>query len=148
MDVNEKKLKETMELIDQIVDAMEMGDESLPKLEKKLREITQKPDIQAEDCTEYWSWTTLEDLAHRFLAPKPVKQNLSDEQLGEIIKKICHVEYSEWEIDYQIEVLEVETGLDNVSDYIYYPDLVGMDRNASEDEIIAKILADRKQAGE
>lgn len=58
-------------------------------------------------------------------------------------EKIANVEYSESEMDYQLDVLEKETGLINVSDYIFYPNLIGLELNADVQEIIAKILADR-----
>ena len=76
--------------------------------------------------------------------PLPIKNGLNDEQLAEIITKICECQYSESETDYHINALEKETGLDNVSDYIFYPDTVGLSRNATTSEIIEKILADRK----
>lgn len=144
MNIDEQKLKPTMELIDAIADEAETGGEKVPELVEKLRAVTGKPELRAEDCMEYWGWTDLEDLAVRFLTPEPKKQNLSDEQLSEIIHKICAVEYDEPEMDYQLKVLEQETGLGNITDYIFYPDEVGLDFEAGEEEIIAKILADRK----
>jgi len=39
--------------------------------------------------------------------------------------------------------LELETGISNISDYIFYPDAAGLNRDADEPEIIAKILEDR-----
>lgn len=47
-------------------------------------------------------------------------------------------------MNYFVEILEVETGLDNVTDYIYYPQLAGLEPDASEEDIIKKIIADKK----
>ena len=85
----------------------------------------------------------MEELAKSFLLPTPQAQGLSDEELAIIVEKIANVEYSESEMDYQLDVLEKETGLINVSDYIFYPNLIGLELNADVQEIIAKILADR-----
>ena len=121
---NDAKLKAVMDIVDEIA---ESNDEvRINELESKLREITGRTDINASDCFEYWGWTNLEDLAKTFLMPLPIKNGLNDEQLAEIITKICECQYSESETDYQINALEKETGLDNVSDYIFYPDTVGL----------------------
>ncbi len=135
------KLKKVMELIDKIVDSNN-GDD-IVRMELELRKITGKSDLSANDCREYWGWTTLEELAKRFLMPVPQVQGLSDEELAVIVEKIANVEYSESEMDYQLEVLEKETGLINVSDYIFYPNLIGLKLDADISEIISKILADR-----
>ena len=135
------KLKKVMELIDKIVDS-DNGDD-IVRMESELRKITGKSDLSANDCREYWGWTTLEELAKRFLMPVPQVQGLSDEELAVIVEKIANVEYSESEMDYQLEVLEKETGLINVSDYIFYPNLIGLKLDADISEIISKILADR-----
>lgn len=54
------------------------------------------------------------------------------------------MKYSEAETDYYLKLLEIETGLDDISDYIYYPDLAGLDPQAESSEIAAKIIADRR----
>ena len=72
-------------------------------------------------------------------------ERLSDEELAIIVEKISNVEYSESETDYQLEVLAKETGIINVSDYIFYPNLIGLELSADISEIIAKILSDRKR---
>lgn len=136
------KLKQTMEIIEKIADCD--NDDEITEHEKALREITGKAELSAENCFEYWSWTSLEELARIFLMPLPEYQGLSDEKLAEIITKICEAEYSESEMDYQLEVLEKETGLSDVSDYIFYPDEVGLSMEADISEIVAKILSDRK----
>lgn len=47
-------------------------------------------------------------------------------------------------MDYWIRYLELNTGLPNLSDYIFWPGLAGLDENASLEEIANKIIADRK----
>lgn len=135
------KLKKVMDLIDKLAEPDDSDD--IARLELELREITGKSDLSANECKEYWGWTSLEELAKRFLLPIPQAQGLSDEELAIIVEKIANVEYSESEMDYQLDVLAKETGLINVSDYIFYPDLIGLELNADVQEIIAKILADR-----
>ncbi len=139
------KLKKVMELIDRIAEPD--GSDDIARLELELREITGKSDLSANECREYWGWTTLEELAKRFLMPVPQVQGLSDEELAIIVEKIANVEYSESEMDYQLEVLAKETGLINVSDYIFYPNLIGLKLDADIPEIINKILADRVKEG-
>ena len=43
-----------------------------------------------------------------------------------------------------MEYLEINTGLDNLTDYIFYPDLIGLDFDATLEQIADKIIADRK----
>lgn len=75
--------------------------------------------------------------------PAPEKQGLSDDELTDIITKIIKCEYDEAETDYQLKVLERETGLINISDYIFYPDEVGLAFNAGINDIVSKILSDK-----
>lgn len=135
------KLKKVMDLIDKLAEPDDRDD--IARLELEIREITGKSDLSANECKEYWGWTSLEELAKRFLLPTPQAQGLSDEELAIIVEKIANVEYSESEMDYQLDVLAKETGLINVSDYIFYPNLIGLELNADVQEIIDKILADR-----
>lgn len=135
------KLKKVMDLIDKLAEPDDSDD--IARLELEIREITGKSDLSANECKEYCGWTSLEELAKRFLLPTPQAQGLSDEELAIIVEKIANVEYSESEMDYQLDVLAKETGLINVSDYIFYPNLIGLELNADVQEIIDKILADR-----
>jgi len=135
------KLKKVMDLIDGIADSDNNDD--IARYELELKKITGKSDLSAKDCKEYWGWTSVEELAKRFLMPVPQAQGLNDEELALIIEKIANAEYSESETDYQLMLLEKETGLSNVSDYIFYPNLVGLEMEADISEIITKILTDR-----
>lgn len=147
-EIDRSKMDEVMELIDKAADLLESsrGERTpeLDKIERRLRELTGRPDLDAEEFAEYWGWTSLENFAETVLMPIPEKSGLSDEELAEIIAKVCRAELKESEIDYFIKLLKVETGLEDVSDYIYYPDSVGLDMDADIPEIAAKILKDRK----
>ena len=70
------------------------------------------------------------------------KSNLSNEQLKEIVLHI--LKFGEGERDWWLEYLEINTGLDNLTDYIFYPDLIGLDFDATLEQIADKIIADRK----
>lgn len=69
---------------------------------------------------------------------------MTDKKICELIRKIYNCEFSESETDYWLDILERETGLINFTDYIYWPNLVGLDLNSSVDEITNKILYDSK----
>jgi len=142
-EVNDEKLKQVREIIEQIAGSRDEAE--IKELEASLREITGRSDISASDCFEYWSHTGLTDLAMTFLLPEPAKQGLDDDRLAEIIENIWFARYSSPETDYQLKVLKIETGLSNISDYIYYPDTVGLDPDAGVWTIIEKIFEDRNQ---
>ena len=139
--MEDAKIKRLMKIIDEIAESTDT--DKIKELEAEVRDISGRTDIYADAFFEYWSWTSLEDLARSILMPEPVYKGLDDEQLAEIISKICECQYSESEMDYQLKVLKLETGIADVSDYIFYPDNVGLNMNADTTEIIAKILADR-----
>lgn len=40
--------------------------------------------------------------------------------------------------------LEINTGLDNLTDYVFWPDLVGLPSDADLAQIAEKIIEDRK----
>lgn len=147
-DIDETKLSEVMELIDQIDDfIVEKGKEDddpeiLERLEK-LRELSGKNDLEIAPFKYYSSYTSLNTAARSVLMPTPVKENLSDEDIRELIQEIAEATFDEEVNDYFLNVLRVETGLHNITDYIYNPDEVGMELNASLEEVIERILADR-----
>ncbi len=63
----------------------------------------------------------------------------------ELVKGELPVQANEVAVsEYFLEVLAVETGLHNVSDYIYWPNEIGLDLHADLEEITARILADSK----
>lgn len=147
-EIDRSKMDEVKELIDEAADLLESsrGERTpeLAKIESRLRGLTGKPNLAAEQFREYWGWASLDEVAEMALMPEPEKSGLSDDELTGIIAKICKCEYTEAETGYYLKLLELETGLDDVSDYIYYPDEVGLDPEADAAEITAKILEDRK----
>ena len=46
-------------------------------------------------------------------------------------------------MDYWVDFLEINTGLEYLSDYIFYPDMMGMDNNATLEQIADRIIADK-----
>lgn len=82
----------------------------------------------------------METVARKALMPLPEKTELTDEQIKDIVINIMSLEEMDWHLEY----LKINTGLDNLSDYIFYPDLVGLDRNAELNQIADKIIEDRK----
>lgn len=151
-EIDETKLPAVKKIIDEInhfVVDENCDEESseLKELAQKLREVTGKETLSIEPFMYYSSYTTLEDAAMMALLPTPQKSGISDEEIRELIGKIANAEilvsHGEAANDYFLEVLELETGLDNITDYIYNPDAVGMEPDASLEEIIEKIIADK-----
>lgn len=157
-EIDESKLPEVMKIINDAANLMaekdcredEEAKKELETLQKQLIEATGKPQINIRDYQRYWASTNLETVGRSALYPPPQKSNMTDEQLTELIRRISELDFDVPENaleainDYFLEVLEVETGLDNITDYIYWPNLVGLDLHAELDEIITKILADKK----
>ncbi|MDE6362850.1 MAG: hypothetical protein K2L86_01050 [Lachnospiraceae bacterium] len=114
----------------------------LEELQSRLRDITGKQDIQIKDYWNYYEAVSLETAARGALMPPPEKEDVTDEQIRDIVVHI--LDYDEAEMDWWILYLEVNTGLVNLSDYIFYPELAGLDEDASIEEIAEKILEDRK----
>ena len=150
--LDETKLPAVMEIIDRLAVIFDEEDfendevikKEISELESKLIELTGKNIEQCQPFQNYWAYTDLETVAKRILSAKPQKEKLSEEQLHEIYENIINVCQGEAETDYLLEVLKVETGIEDIEDYIYWPDVVGLDMNASEEEIFQRILADRK----
>lgn len=151
--IDETKLPEVKEIIDEINHIVidENCDEESPEvkeLAQKLREVTGKEELSIAPFMYYSSYTTLEDAATMALLPIPQKSGLSDEEIRHLIGKIASAEivcsYGEAINDYFLDILKLETGLDNITDYIFNPDEIGMDLHASIEEITERIIADRK----
>jgi hypothetical protein len=64
-------------------------------------------------------------VAKGVLMPVPMKEDLTEFQIKEIVTNI--LKHSEAEMDWWLNYLKVNTGLDNLTDYIFYPDFVGLD---------------------
>lgn len=153
-DFDKSKLPQVMDIIDKAACLMAEKDcnndirakEELSILQKQLEDITGNNKIEITDFRRYWSYTSLEEIAKRALIMPPPKEELSDGQIREIILNLLadnEEETSEAEMDYWIEYLAVNTGLENLSDYIFYPGLAGLSEDASLEEITDKIIMDR-----
>lgn len=148
--IEESKLPEVMDIIEDAAELMDKRDynsdaavrSKLEEYQKRLIAVTGNDKLEIEAFREYWGWTSLETVARKALMPPPDKTEVTDEQIKEIVTNITSLE--EEETDWYLEFLKINTGLDNLSDYIFYPDLVGLDRNADLNQIADKIIADRK----
>ena len=114
-------------------------------LGKRLFDLTGKTIEECEPFQAYWSYTTLDSVVDRILMPKVEKTGMSDEELSDYIHKFCDAipVLPEAELDQYIKILEAETGLDDVSDYFFWPESVGLGKNPGVDAIVKKILEDR-----
>ncbi len=144
--ISKEKLEEMMNLIEKLNDCYndESKKDEVKEIENSMKKLIGQDNIVISDFLEYWSWTSLEEVARIGLTPKPAKKTFSDEELKEIILNISTSKYSASETNHYLSVLEVETGLDNVSDYIFWPNEIGLELNSTEEEIIQKIFEDRK----
>lgn len=148
--IDEAKIPEVMEIIEKAAELMEEKDcandntarSELDEYQNKLIAVTGNDKLQIKDFREYWGYMSLETAAREALMPPPEKTELTDEQIKEIVKNI--LKFKEEEMDWWLKFLKVNTGLDNLTNYIFYPDLVGLDRNADLEQIADKIIADRK----
>lgn len=147
--IDETKLPKVMDIIDKAASLMEEKDcdndkealQILSGLQKELADITGNPSIKITDFKRYWSYISLEEISKEALMFPPVKEKLADAQVREIVLNILS-HNSESEMDYWIEYLTVNTGLPDLTDYIFYPDIKGLDGNASLEEIADKIISD------
>lgn len=147
---DKEKLPQVMELIEQAASLMEQEDcnedpqaaQELAALQQRMREVTGKQDLNIRDFQEYWSYTDLKTIAKSALLSPPQKSSLSDAEIKEIVVQI--LDYDEAEMEYWLKTLKINTGLRNLTDYIFYPDLLGLDKDASLSEIADKIISDKK----
>lgn len=147
--IDETKLPKVMDIIDKAASLMEEKDcnndkeamQILSGLQKELADTTGNPSVKITDFKRYWSYTSLEEISKEALMLPPVKENLADAQVREIVLNILS-HNSESEMDYWIEYLTLNTGLPDLTDYIFYPDMKGLDVNASLEEIADKIISD------
>lgn len=148
--IDETKLPEVKKIISDADSLMTEKDcenddiykKELEALQDRLRELTGNAQIKIRDYWRYDEAVSLETAARGALMSPPEKEELTDKQIKEIVVKI--LEYEEAEMDWWLNYLRVNTGLDNLTDYIFYPDLVGIDREASLEQIADKIIEDRR----
>ena len=143
--IDETKLSETMRIIEDAAVLMAEKDcedakESLEKLQQDLRNITENEKLEIRDYRRYWAAADLETIAKEALMPVPMKEDLSESQIKEIVINILN--HDEAEMSWWLHYLKVNTGLENLTDYIFYPDIVGMDPQSSLEQIADKIIAD------
>ena len=149
--IDKTKLSSVMEIIEQAAELMlekdlnndEKAKSDLEKFQHKLREITGNNKIQIRDFQGYCGYTNLETVAKKALMPPVSKSDVSDEEIKEIVLNI--LEHEEAEMDWWLDYLTLNTGLSNLTNYIFYPQLVGLDSQATLEQIADKIIADRKQ---
>ncbi len=149
--------KEVGDIIDRLaviydeenVDSPDIQSE-IERLGDRLKELTGKTVEECKPFEQYWSYTSLDTVVDKILMPKVEKNGMSDEELTELIKSFCdeldNITMSEAELDRFMERLELESGLSNVTDYFFYPQLVGLERNPGVEAITKKILEDRKNS--
>ncbi len=147
--IDEAKILMAMEIIEKAASLMAERDcrqdqearKELAELQDRLRELTGNQRLQITDFQRYWSYTSLETMARKALMAPPSKDNVSNEQIKEIVLGI--LKHEEAEMDWWLEYLKINTGLVNLTDYIFYPNLVGLDMQATLEQIADKIIADR-----
>ena len=148
--VDETKLSLTMKIIEKAAELMAEKDceddkeaeKSLEKLQQDLRNITGNEKLEIRNYRRYWAAADLKTMAEGALMPVPIKEDLTELQIKEIVINI--LKHSEAEMGWWLNYLKVNTGLENLTDYIFYPDIVGIDPHSSLEQIADKIIADRK----
>lgn len=147
--IDETKLPAVMELIEKAAALMAEKDcegdkdakRELADLQRDLRELSGNKKLQIKDFQRYWSYTDLKTMARKALMAPPPKGELTDAQIKEIVLNI--LKFKEAEMDWWLKYLKINTGLDNLTDYIFYPDFIGLDPHATLEQIADKIIADR-----
>ncbi len=159
-EIDDSKMSEVMELIEKAASVMEENQDledpavkrELKGLQRELREITGNKKLKISKFQKYWSYTSLETAAKMALRLPPQKCDVTDEQIKNIVETVFSESYIknnaniEADMDYWLEFLKVNTGLENLSDYIFYPDLVGMERSSSLEQIADRIIADKNNS--
>ena len=147
--IDETKLPEVKKIIydaDSIMSELYSSEndglrKELEELQSRLRALTGNQNIQIKDYWHYDEAISLDTAARGALMHPPAREEVTDEQIRDIVVHI--LEHDEAEMDWWL-YLEVNTGLENLSDYIFYPDLAGLDGDPSLEEIAEKIIEDRK----
>ena len=156
--IDETKLPEAMRIIDRAAHIMEECDyntdpkaqEKLIALQNELRELTGKEDYDIEEVNEYWSYTSLETKATEALMQEPFRAGLPEEALRELITEIFRSGDLEKEtlLDFWTDFLEIETGIDEVMDYLFTENDKGEIVYAPVDEVMERIRKGKALAEE
>lgn len=134
----DQKLERAMEIIRKADEIMQNEGitETVKALEKELTEITGRQQ-NIEDYRNYSEVTSLQEIAKSALMSNPQKEdNISEEKIREIV--LTFLKKSESEQGYWLKWLKINTGCS--SDYIFYPEAVGLPRDASMEQIAEKII--------
>lgn len=110
-------------------------------MQKELRELTGKETYDMEEVKEHWSYTNLETKATEALIQKPFRAGLSEEALKELITEIFRSGALEKEalLDFWTDFLEIETGIDEVMDYLFIENDKGEIVYAPVDKVMERI---------
>ena len=156
--IDETKLPEAMRIIDRAASIMEECDydtdpkakEELIALQNELRELTGKENYDIEEANEYWSYTSLETKAAEALMQEPFRVGLPEEALRELITEIFRSGDLEKEalIDFWTDFLEIETGIDEIMDYLFTENDKGKIAYAPVDEVMGRIRKEKALAEE
>ena len=134
----DQKLERAMKIIRKANEIMQNEGitEAVKALEKELTEITGKQQ-NIEDYRYYSEVTSLQEIAKSALMPSPQKEdNISENKIREVV--LTFLKKSESEQGYWLKWLKINTGCS--SDYIFYPESVGLPRAASMEQIAEKII--------
>lgn len=114
-------------------------------MQNELRELTGKENYDIEEVNEYWFYTSLETKATKALMQEPVRVGLSEEALRELITEIFRLGDLEKEalFDFWMDFLEIETGIDEVMDYLFTQNDEEEIVYAPIDEVIERIQKEK-----
>ncbi len=104
-------------------------------LERELTEITGRQQ-NIEAYRRYSSVTSLKEIAKSALMPEPQKEDVTEEKIREAV--MTFLKKSESEQEYWLKWLKTNTGCG--SDYLFYPELVGLPGDASMEQIAERIV--------
>jgi len=139
----EQKLERVMEIISKADEIManEGITEEVKALEKELTEITGRQQ-NIEDYRYYSAVTSLKEIAKSALMSNPQKEEyVTEDKIREVV--MTFLKKSESEQEYWLKWLKMNTGCS--SDYLFYPELVGLPRDASMEQIAEKIIENWKK---
>ncbi|MDR5586115.1 hypothetical protein [Clostridium aquiflavi] len=160
--IDEKLLSKTIELIEYISRKLELekwsveDDKVLFESEAVAKDIEEKKS-QLKDLTKrkinilefdnYECACSIEEVAIDFLMPEaPYVSEITEEQLAELIQEFSTFEQITVNHEnYYLRLLEKSFGLNDISDYIFWPNVKGMSLDAEPIEIARKIIEDSKK---
>ena len=154
MEKADEKLSEVMEMIEKAAAIMEERDmetdksakKEIAELQNRIRTLTGKKQFDIKQIYGYWAYSDLETIATKLLMKEPQNYGLSDAALknlilsifasGDLTKEAC--------FDYWYDFLELETGIEDVMDYLFCEDEKGEIVYAPIDVIMEQISQNRQ----